>query len=395
MKTNYEMLLLSALLEDNLEKVCEIVSHELEGLTNITDESYNLIAQFPKKKINEVIWDAYLTERTLPADLINLLNEKNLLEQGRAAENPIITNLDTAKDYNRLIIRIMMNQKIYGYLTVYIKREVTEEDKVKVSLAAKVIGYQMHKKEDTNNYIGNIYELLINNLFNQNIHSENELLEWQRALPLSFCAPYQIICAAQKKSFSLAYMNTILNKIKSQFHYLSCTLYQNQLYLLVDKLEKRAQRQLIDEMIKMLKEYDLNIGISNEFSDLLKAEVYRKQASLTANEQYKDSIYFMNETLQLIIEEIRDKKEIYIHPAIQTLFLFDQKNATEYAKTLFSYLRHFAYHGAIERELKIHRNTVYNRIKMIEELCGIDLSDAYTFTHLYLSYLIVKNEHSE
>ena len=46
MKTNYEAALLSALLDDDLEAVCEIISHELEGLTNITDESYNLIAQF-------------------------------------------------------------------------------------------------------------------------------------------------------------------------------------------------------------------------------------------------------------------------------------------------------------------------------------------------------------
>ena len=388
MKTNYEAALLSALLDDDLEAVCEIISHELEGLTNITDESYNLIAQFPKKRINEAIWDSYLIEKTLPADLIKLLNEKNLIEQGLFSDKPFVTTLDTAKDYNRIITRIMMSQKIYGYLTVYIKTDVTDEDIEKLGLAAKVIAYQMYKKEDTNNYIGDIYELFISNLFNQNIHSEKDLTEWQKAMPVPLRKPYRIICAGEKNHFNYAYMNTVLKKIKNQYHYLSCTIYQDQLYLLVDKVEEKGQMQLMDEMIELLKSYDLNIGISNDFSELLLAELYRQQASLTALLQRKDSLYFMDEALQLMNEEIKDKQELYIHPAIKILSAFDQKNSTEYLKTLFSYLRLFAHHVAIENELKIHRNTVYNRIRTIEELCGIDLSDAYTFTHLYLSYLM-------
>lgn len=282
MKTNYEAALLSALLDDDLEAVCEIISHELEGLTNITDESYNLIAQFPKKRINEAIWDSYLTEKTLPADLIKLLNEKNLIEQGLFSDKPFVTTLDTAKDYNRIITRIMMSQKIYGYLTVYIKTDVTDEDIEKLGLAAKVIAYQMYKKEDTNNYIGDIYELFISNLFNQNIHSEKDLTEWQKAMPVPLRKPYRIICAAEKNHFNYAYMNTVLKKIKNQYHYLSCTIYQDQLYLLVDKVEEKGQMQLMDEMIELLKSYDLNIGISNDFSELLLAELYRQQASLTA-----------------------------------------------------------------------------------------------------------------
>lgn len=388
METNYEAALLLALLEDDLEAVCEIISRELNGLTNITDESYSLIAQFPKKRINEAIWDSYLTEKTLPAGLIKLLNEKNLIEKGLSAEKPFVTTLDTAKDYNRVITRIVMNQKIYGYLTVYMKTDVTEEDMSKLSLAAKVIAYQMYKKEDANNYIGDIYELFISNLFNQNIHSEKELAEWQKAMPVSLCEPYRMICADGQNHRNVAYMNTILKKIKNQYHYLSGTIYQDQLYLLVDKVEEKGQIQLMDEMIKLLKSYDLNIGISNKFSRLLDANLYRQQASLTALLQKKESPYFIDETLQLVNEEIKEKQEIFIHPAIKILSSFDQKNGSEYLKTLYSYLRHFAHHLAIENELKIHRNTVYNRIRTIEELCGIDLSDAYTFTHLYLSYLM-------
>ena len=71
---------------------------------------------------------------------------------------------------------------------------------------------------------------------------------------------------------------------------------------------------------------------------------------------------------------------------------FCQKSfKTEYFNTLISYLNHFGRHNEIENELKVHRNTIRNRLNFIENLCEISLDDAYTFACLYMSYVIYNN----
>ena len=68
---------------------------------------------------------------------------------------------------------------------------------------------------------------------------------------------------------------------------------------------------------------------------------------------------------------------------------YDNKNGTDYIKTLQSYITHNKNTAMISNELFIHRNTVNYRLKKIEELFALDLNDLHTITNFQIAFHIL------
>ena len=68
---------------------------------------------------------------------------------------------------------------------------------------------------------------------------------------------------------------------------------------------------------------------------------------------------------------------------------YDNKNGTDYIKTLQSYITHNKNTAKISKELFIHRNTVNYRLKKIEELFALDFNDLHTITNFQIAFHIL------
>ena len=79
------------------------------------------------------------------------------------------------------------------------------------------------------------------------------------------------------------------------------------------------------------------------------------------------------------------KESYLIHPAVKYLKKYDKKNKTNYLETLREYLNCALNTTEAVDRLFIHRNTLYYRLKKIEELCEIDLTDMPTIVCLYFA----------
>jgi len=80
--------------------------------------------------------------------------------------------------------------------------------------------------------------------------------------------------------------------------------------------------------------------------------------------------------------------ELY-HPALSLLENYDRLHQSKLHETLYCYLSHERNSVKAADELRIHRNTMRNRLLMIERLLpDIDLDDAKVRQHIILSYLI-------
>ncbi|WKD58386.1 carbohydrate diacid transcriptional activator CdaR [Corynebacterium capitovis DSM 44611] len=66
----------------------------------------------------------------------------------------------------------------------------------------------------------------------------------------------------------------------------------------------------------------------------------------------------------------------------------DDRDGTDYARTLTVYLRHGGQLVHTADALGIHRHTARNRIAKIQELCEIDLSDPATFAETFFASLV-------
>lgn len=99
--------------------------------------------------------------------------------------------------------------------------------------------------------------------------------------------------------------------------------------------------------------------------------------------------YFESVAVSYALELVRKHSEIpLLHPVLNQLKEYDDVNATELYNTLGTYLLSERNLVITAKKMHIHRNTVFYRIKRIEELTNVDLEDFYTRLYLLMSYLL-------
>lgn len=76
---------------------------------------------------------------------------------------------------------------------------------------------------------------------------------------------------------------------------------------------------------------------------------------------------------------------LFRHPAAQEIMHYDTQNNTEYAITLFHYIRCFKNTSRTAKQLHVHRNTVNYRIERATELFHLDMEDDEFLGNLRMS----------
>lgn len=74
------------------------------------------------------------------------------------------------------------------------------------------------------------------------------------------------------------------------------------------------------------------------------------------------------------------------HPALTVLREFDEKHHADLYHTLYSYLKNNQQLQKTADELFVHRNTLRYRLRQIDELIQLDLSQIDHVLRLYMSY---------
>ena len=80
--------------------------------------------------------------------------------------------------------------------------------------------------------------------------------------------------------------------------------------------------------------------------------------------------------------------ETLIHPAVRFLQEEDHGNQTQYARSLFEWLRLGCNYNAAAKTLDLHRNTLVSRLDRICTLTGLNLNDPAVRESLLLSFLL-------
>ena len=95
------------------------------------------------------------------------------------------------------------------------------------------------------------------------------------------------------------------------------------------------------------------------------------------------------EMLTTAIVKAVDVSEL-LHPAIEVIRNYDQKNQANLLHTLDVYLQNDCNAQHCGRLLFLHRNSLVYRIHRIQEIAGVDLSDPDERSYLRLSFLLWK-----
>ena len=153
-----------------------------------------------------------------------------------------------------------------------------------------------------------------------------------------------------------------------------------------------ADVDVVPVLESLAAEYDIRFGLSWKFADLRMVSEAVGQTDIalfyTADKVAVLDSHCMMFYIFTQITSSTGGVEI-MHPALETLYAHDSSHTTEYARTLWVYLRHERNLVGASEDLGIHRNSLIYRIKRIEEMIpDVDLDDPEVREHLMMSYRI-------
>ena len=144
-------------------------------------------------------------------------------------------------------------------------------------------------------------------------------------------------------------------------------------------------------------ECNVRAGVSNSFDSIEELEPAireSKDALKIGKSIVPDKRIFSFEDLGLyvMLRHLSESEDIqrYCHPAMSILTRYDSRSNASLLSTLETYLDNNCSIKDTADALFLHRNSVIYRLRKIEELCGIDLTDTDTCFRLRLSFAILR-----
>lgn len=358
----------------------------LERPIIIVNAELRKLAQYPECSMGDPIWDNYLSEQEMTPQMTWQLLEDYIIKESESSEEPVWINRSLVAKIPRLVSNIRIEGIIEGYVGVLFPDKEYKDIHVKLTqLVCRTVAIELQKDRHNRSSRNAIIAAFISDLFQGRVKTQKELIRWTQSLNIAltphFCV---VVTAGDREKTTLHYVKNIVDETEPAMH---AAVIEDRLYILVTKLSEhitpedflKTRVKQIDNLLNM---YRLESGVSDIFKDLSLLGKYKYQAeqALSVGRRCRpnQNIFIYNDiVLENIMYCVREHIDPlnYLHPAIERLRLYDQKNGTEYLLTLRTYIISMCRHSLTIDKLHIHRNTLLYRLQKIEELTGASLND--------------------
>ena len=199
----------------------------------------------------------------------------------------------------------------------------------------------------------------------------------------------------QENLFHITYL---VRTIPSVFSSSYAFRFQDQLLMITNLslLKERDSASWETELARFAKRYRASIGLSYPFTDAANLFTYYEQAdiALSCGGRETGRLYSCEDYALFYLKNVLNEnlRADVTHKALDELKAYDQKQGTEYYMTLASYLLTGCDQTRTAGMLHIHRNSLIYRIRKIQELLELDLTDDRLRLYLLLSYFIRERE---
>ncbi|VEF46642.1 putative PucR family transcriptional regulator [Bacillus freudenreichii] len=317
------------------------------------------------------------------------------------------------KTFKLLTTPILIESKIFGYITIVIDRESDDFYKDLLERAAIISALHMQNErvaiETEQRLKGELLEQLLNNKgINKNeIYDRFSYLDYN--LSTEHYVMYVVIQeeAHAKEIDDYGYL-TIRNKI-SEYIYQDFLYDDNQPLLLpklnciqaiIDKnsIDKKykSPKHFGEQLIKKLGVTNVYIGLSDQTKDVSdfykKFQEVKRAVELAIWKKTDNKVVLSNELGHLtLFLSARDPEELeaFANENLESLIEYDEKRNTELLYTLMQYAQNEFNLHKTAREMCISISGMRYRVQKIEELLETDLSDSNSRFQVQLSLQIL------
>lgn len=153
-------------------------------------------------------------------------------------------------------------------------------------------------------------------------------------------------------------------------------------------------RRTLETLRQFCAMHKLRAGISDVYVDLLETPRFFRQADVALELEDGDFCPYEQARYARMLRHLRNhpQREDLMHPAVARLVARSDKEGAEYLQTLRALIFHAYNQVEAAEALGIHRTTLAYRLKRIQELTGLDLSDPDQAFHVAVSLNLLEHE---
>ena len=380
----------------------------------ILDEALDVIAFTNNIREDDVSFQETIKKGYTPPALIAAIMEKRGAGKKRFDEDSVYTD-GALMPYAEVNMPVLVDGKIVAVIYMHCTRVEPSEGAVDVlRFFADKLGYYFRRnavepvQHNVNNErIGNFLGYVLSHEL-----SQQEIMMMAESALFPYNARFNLYLIEPRSEISVKY---ILNRMREYLPIEKCFCYENRIILLSAFIWKNnsSEEHLVSlnkRLCQMMEELEFYCGVSRGFDNLsqLKDAYTQACAALDIGKQITDnknginnfewkeqekSIIFNYDNLSLHHVLKTCSKELpyksMCAPQILTMLRHDKEKGTDNYKVLYTYLENDRVTSEAAQLLHMHRNNVNYRIKRIEELFGLNLSDSEERLRIQMSFRIL------
>lgn len=308
--------------------------------------------------------------------------EEQIYKEGSA----FLIRSEDHPDNNWIFCAIRIHNVMVGYVAVCLEADIeATEYELRITTAlADACSVEMQKHDFFVTRSGLKYENFLVELLEGHFHDVNLISSRLELLDRKFCRYFCIIVfQCNEPHDSNIFNKRQMSILRNMYPNSMSVVYEDSIVLFINQEQMILFNEaFLSPIGDFARRNRMKAGFSQPFTDILRINAYYLQAKNTLrlgeSWQPKKQLYFASELLPRYIFSKTDYMglEIGIHHHLHILNGYDINNNTEFLLTMRTYLTHDRNATKAAEALHIHRSTFFYRIKKIEELLDISISDS-------------------
>ena len=381
----------------------------------ILDEALDVMAYTDNIREDDVSFRETIKKGYTPPTLIAAIMEKRGAGKKKFDENSVYTDR-ALMPYAEVNMPVLVDGKIVAVIYMHCTCvEPTEGAMDVLRFFADKLGYYFRRntvepiQHNVNNErIGNFLSYVLSHNLGQKeimLKAESAMFPYNARFNLYLIEP-------ESEEMTIKY---VLNRIREYMPIEKCFCYENRIILLSAFIWKNNSSEehlasLNKRLRQMMEDMDFYCSVSRDFDNLsqLKDAYTQACAALDIGKQIANNknginnfewkqqekyVIFSYDKLSLHHVLKTCSKELsyksMCSPQILAMLRHDREKGTDNYKVLYTYLENDRVTSEAAQLLHMHRNNVNYRIKRMEELFGIDLSDSEERLRIQMSFRIL------
>ncbi|MCI8281588.1 MAG: hypothetical protein HFI76_07825 [Lachnospiraceae bacterium] len=364
---------------------------------SVCDASYNMIETSPlMRKMTYGLEQSQ--SRIYLADVeVESLKRTQVVEQIYRSSSAFSVRTVDHPDNLWVFCGIRIQNVMTGYVAVCMgDMEATDYILRMTTILADICSIEMQKHDFFITRTGMKYENFLIDLLEGRFTDVNMISSRLELLDRKFCKFFcLIVLSCTEPHNSDLFNKRQMTALRASYPNSMSVVYQDNVVLFLNQNEPiRLSEAFTGKLLEFSQLNHMKAGISQPFVDILKIHDFYLQAvnALQLGEQAQPNaiLHFASDLLPqyLFQNAAAVGLSVGIHHHIYHLQGYDQEFHTEFIPTLRAYLDHDRNATKAAAALHIHRSTFFYRIKKIEELLEISITDSHLLFLYELSFMI-------